>query len=54
MPERGTDCPNALHDHPLPAAYVTASDVADERLESGWRNVECPDCRLYGWEPPNG
>ncbi|GAA2418326.1 hypothetical protein [Mycolicibacterium llatzerense] len=52
MTERDCACPNTLHDHPLPPRYVAASNEADARLESGWRNVQCPDCHLYGWKPP--
>lgn len=48
---RGTDCPNALHDHPLPSGYIAAAEEAGSRLDEGWRNPKCPDCGLYGWEP---
>lgn len=44
-------CPNDLHDWPLPAGYVDASEVAQRRLNSGWSNRRCPDCGLYGWGP---
>lgn len=47
---RGTDCPNALHDRPLPSGYVDAAEVAGRRLRTGWANRKCPDCGLYGWE----
>lgn len=46
------ECPNRLHDHPLPSGYIAASDVAQRRLRQRWRNVRCPDCGLYGWTPP--
>lgn len=48
---RDTDCPNHIHDHPLPAGYVDAAEVAGRRLRNGWANVRCPDCGLYGWRP---
>jgi hypothetical protein len=48
---RDTDCPNALHDHPLPAGYGEAHEVAMSRLYRGWSNLRCPDCGLYGWGP---
>jgi hypothetical protein len=49
--DRGTECPNALHDHPLPSGYVDAAAAADRRLRSGnWRNKRCPECGTYGWE----
>jgi hypothetical protein len=48
---RVTDCPNALHDWPLPTGYVAASDTADKRLAYRWRNNRCPECGFYGWVP---
>ena len=45
------DCPNVLHDFPLPAGYVDASEAAEKRLRHRWRNARCPDCGLYGWRP---
>ncbi len=45
------DCPNTLHDYPLPAGYVEASDVASARLRARWKNQKCPACGLYGWSP---
>lgn len=47
------DCPNVLHDWPLPAGYVEASDVADARIRAQWSNKRCPDCGLHGWAPGN-
>ncbi|MET8648509.1 hypothetical protein [Nocardia aurea] len=44
-------CPNPLHDWPLPAGFVSASMMAESRLEQGWGNTSCPDCREYGWVP---
>ena len=49
---RGTDCPNPLHDHPLPSGYVEAEIEAVRRLHKRWSNTKCPDCGLYGWTPP--
>lgn len=48
---RGTDCPSALHDHPLPAGYVDAHEAAARRLYRRWRSVKCSACGLYGWVP---
>ena len=45
------DCPNQLHDFPLPAGYVDASEAAGRRLQHRWRQVRCPACGLYGWQP---
>jgi hypothetical protein len=49
---RGTDCPSALHDHPLPDGYVDASVVAGQRIGNGWSNRQCPACGMHGWAPP--
>lgn len=46
---RETDCPDALHDFPLPSGYVDASAEADSRLSRGWGNPRCRCCGLYGW-----
>ena len=46
-----SDCPNALHDYPLPGGYIAASDIAEARLRKRWSNARCPDCGLYGWRP---
>lgn len=48
---RATECPNGLHDWPLPSGYVDAGMVAARRLRRRWANVQCPDCGLYGWRP---
>lgn len=45
------DCPNELHDWPLPAGYSDSHAVANRRLRNKWRTRKCPDCKLYGWEP---
>jgi len=47
------ECPNTLHDHPLPAGYLESQEVAGERLEAGWTQDRCPDCKLYGWIEPS-
>jgi hypothetical protein len=49
---RATDCPDPLHDYPLPSGYVDASMVADRRLRQRWINRRCERCGLYGWVPP--
>lgn len=46
-----SECPNALHDWPLPAGYVDAFDAAMSRLHRRWANPRCPDCGVYGWRP---
>lgn len=48
---RDTDCPNRLHDHPLPSGYVDAAETAARRIRTGWANRKCPDCGIYGWLP---
>lgn len=48
------DCPNPLHDHPLPLGYIEAGEVARKRLRKRWSEKRCPDCRLFGWIPPVG
>lgn len=45
------DCPNALHDWPLPAGYVDASEVAEARMRARWSNQKCTACGLHGWAP---
>ena len=49
--DKRSDCPNALHDWPLPNGYSEAVDVASARLLNGWRNQKCLDCGYYGWAP---
>ncbi|GAB3166942.1 hypothetical protein GCM10027059_26690 [Myceligenerans halotolerans] len=49
---RGTECPDACHDHPLPDGYVDAAEMAGSRLYQGWSSRECPRCGLHGWWPP--
>jgi hypothetical protein len=48
---RETDCPDALHDFPLPSGYVDASEEAMSRLSRGWSSKRCRRCGLYGWTP---
>ncbi len=51
-PARDSDCPDPLHDHPLPGGYAAAANEADRRLDASWDNRQCTRCGLYGWEPP--
>jgi hypothetical protein len=48
---RSTDCPDPLHDHPLPAGYNDAGEEATRRLNKRWVNRRCPRCGVYGWAP---
>ena len=50
--EARSECPNALHDWPLPAGYNDAHTVALSRINQGWGQKRCPDCDLYGWPAP--
>lgn len=50
-PSRDSDCPDPLHEHPLPSGYVAAANEADRRLYRGWKNLKCRRCGLYGWAP---
>ena len=45
------DCPDPLHDYPLPSGYVDADEAAHRRLYKGWSQSRCPRCGLYGWQP---
>lgn len=45
------ECPNAIHDWPLPSGYVDAFVSASRRLGNRWSQKRCPDCRRYGWLP---
>lgn len=46
------DCPNTLHDWPLPYGCIAAHEVAMSRIYQGWGQRRCPDCHLYGWTAP--
>lgn len=48
---RASECPDPLHDWPLPTGYGEANEVAHARLRRGWRNKRCSSCGLYGWVP---
>lgn len=48
---RETDCPDPLHDFPLPSGYSEASEEANSRLNRGWNNTRCDRCGRYGWSP---
>ena len=43
------ECPNALHDYPLPSGYLDEHRVASERISNSWKQKKCPDCKIYGW-----
>lgn len=45
------DCPDILHDWPLPAGYGEAHEEAKARIGRGWSQARCPACGLYGWRP---
>lgn len=45
------ECPDPLHDYPLPSGYTDAAETASRRLARGWANVRCRACGLYGWRP---
>jgi transcriptional regulator with XRE-family HTH domain len=45
------DCPDELHDYPLPNGYADAHEMAASRLAKGWQSVRCKACGLYGWIP---
>jgi hypothetical protein len=45
------ECPNDLHDWPLPAGYLGATEVAHDRIDRGWTQARCPDCDKLGWVP---
>ena len=49
---RDSECPNQVHNYPLPNSFLHAADMADERLDAGWDNIPCPDCGQYGWVKP--
>jgi hypothetical protein len=48
---RASECPNELHDWPLPTGYADASDVAMSRLRRRWANPRCTECGRFGWRP---
>lgn len=50
-PGKRGDCPDDLHDFPLPSGYTDAAEEAASRLARGWVQRRCPQCRLYGWIP---
>ena len=45
------ECPEHLHDWPLPFGWVEASEAAAIRLFLGWTQVLCLICGKYGWLP---
>lgn len=47
-----SECPNPLHDHPLPDGYIEAGEWATRRFGKGWTQKRCPECGLYGWITP--
>jgi hypothetical protein len=46
---RDSDCPDSLHDWPLPSGYTDAAEEAARRLARRWANRRCRHCGLYGW-----
>ncbi|AOT24584.1 hypothetical protein E6_56 [Propionibacterium phage E6] len=32
---------------------MVAWDEADERLDTGWMQARCPDCKCFGWIAPD-
>lgn len=49
--EARSECPDRLHDWPLPAGYVEAHQQAKGRLARQWKQAKCPECGRYGWIP---
>lgn len=49
--QKREECPDPLHDWPLPHGYVEASEVAGARLGARWSNRKCRRCGIYGWAP---
>lgn len=48
--ERGTDCPESLHNWPLPDEYLSAHEEASWRLRNGWsQGRRCGRCGFLGW-----
>ena len=45
------ECPNSLHDWPLPVGFVESEEVATSRLSRKWAQVYCLTCGKYGWLP---
>ena len=45
------ECPNSLHDWPLPVGFVEGEEVAASRLHRKWGQVYCLACGKYGWVP---
>lgn len=45
------ECPNELHDYPLPDGYGDAHEVAGARIRNRWSNRKCRQCGLFGWAP---
>lgn len=48
-PSKRAECPNQLHDWPLPSGYVGAAEVAERRIRNGWKNIRCEICDRFGW-----
>lgn len=47
------DCPNAAAHTPHPAAYIAHALWADEMMEAGYEQVECPGCGRFAiWTGP--
>jgi hypothetical protein len=49
--QKREDCPDSVHDWPLPDGYGACFAVAEARVAARWSNKRCPACGLYGWIP---
>lgn len=47
-------CNNDLHRYSMSGRYLQDHAMAESRFREGWKNKRCPDCRIFGWEPPAG
>lgn len=54
VPDATSKCPQRDTHTWHPTGYAGHSDWADERLEAGWVQVQCPACELWAWWLPPG